>query len=154
MTRLPTLTPVSPFSKPGITPLPPMVKLNGRPAEDDEGQVELNTAPVRQIEATYWATTVCLAVTTGPVPWISVLVTRPVGGAVFGTVITGAAPAACLTVGRPLPPDDRVVPVAEAVGANGWIRSMTHTVASVLVTPSWDLPVVPEPYLGGRTATI
>src|ERR1700727_3005367 len=135
MTRLPTLTPVSPFSKPGITPWPPMVKLNARPAEDDEGQVELNTAPVRQIEATYWATTVCLAVTTGPVPWTSVLVTRALGAAVFGTVMTGATPAACLTVGRVPPPDDTVVPVAEAVGANGLFRSMPHTVGAVLVTP-------------------
>src|ERR1700722_1915005 len=144
MTRLPILTPVSPFWKPGMTPLPPITKLNGRPAEVEDGQVELNTAPVRQIEATYWATTVCLAVTTGPVPWISVLVTRPLGGVVvFGTVITGAAPAACLTVGRAPPPDDTVVPVAEAVGANGLIRSMTHTVVSVLVTPRLLLPVVP-----------
>src|SRR5580704_9046471 len=153
MTRLPTLAPSMPFPKPGITPVPPTVKLNGRPGEDEDGQVELKTAPVRQIDATYCTTAVWPAVTTGPVPWMRVLVIMPVGGAVLGTLITGAVPVAAVTVGRVPPPVETWAPTADAVGLSGLIRSTTQTVVSFLVTPRLELPAVPYPNFGGRTAS-
>src|SRR5450631_2391240 len=153
MTRLPTGTPVRPWVKPGIMPPPPRAKVNGMPADELDGQVELKTAPVRQFTATYWATTVWPAVSLGPVPWIRVFTTSLLGGVPFGTVTTGALPVGAVTDGRLPPPEETCCPDADAVGLNGLIRSMTQTVVSVPLTPSWESPEVPYPSAGGTTAS-
>jgi len=53
----------------------------------------------------------------GPLPLISVLVTRLPGGLLAGIVIVGAVPVWGVTVGRLPPPLDSAVPNAEAVSA-------------------------------------
>ena len=153
MTRLPTGTPVSPLTKPGTTSAGFRAKLNGVPAEVLDGQVVLKTCLVRQFTATYWATTVWLLASLGPEPWIRVLVISLLGGVFLGMVIVGAAPVAAFTDGRLPPPPETCLPVAEAVGVNDLIRSSTQTVVSLPLTPSWLLPEVPYPYLGGSTAS-
>src|ERR1700749_1656470 len=96
ITRLPTVWPTRPLSQPVMTWLgvAPMVKPNGSPRDQDES----NTLPVRQIEPTYWVTTVWPLATTGPEPLISVLVIRPDGGLCDGILMTGAAPDFAVTV--------------------------------------------------------
>src|ERR1022692_1340795 len=136
MTRLPIGTPVRPLMKPGITLVPPRVKLNGVPAEELDGQVELKTLRVRQFTATYCATTVWPATSLGPVPWIRVLTMSLLGGVPFGIVMTGALPVGAVTDGRAPPPEETCCPDAAAVGLNGLIRSMTQTVVSVPFPPS------------------
>ena len=61
---------------------------------------------------TYWPLT-----TFGPLPLISVLVTRADGGLFAGIVIVGALPVWAVTVGRLPPPFDSWAPDADAVSA-------------------------------------
>src|ERR1700722_3162504 len=104
MTRLPTGTPARPWAQPGTTSVP-RLKLNGCPVGAcADGQEVLKTLPVRQILPTYCATTVSPFTSFGPEPLINVVTDRPLGGELFGTVITGAAPALALTAGSDPPP--------------------------------------------------
>ena len=81
--------------------------------------------------------------TSGPLPLISVLLTRPLGGEADGKVSVGALPALAVTVGRVPPPLDTCVPVAPAVLEYALSTSMTNTSVVVPVMPSWELPDVP-----------
>ena len=57
----------------------------------------------------------CPLTSFGPLPLISVLVTRPEGGLLAGIVTVGALPVWAVTVGRLPPPLDTWVPDADAV---------------------------------------
>src|SRR6516164_9498569 len=115
ITRLPTRCPIRPWSQPGMTLLgvAPMVKPNGWLRFQEAS----NTFPLAQIAPTYCTTTVCPLVTTGPFPCTSVLVTSVVGGLLAGILMVGALPVTAVTGGRPLPPLDTGVPVADALPA-------------------------------------
>ena len=63
----------------------------------------------------YWATTYWPLTSFGPLPLISVVVTKLVGGLLAGIVIVGALPGWAVTVGRLPPPLDTWVPDADAV---------------------------------------
>src|SRR3984957_15758459 len=131
MTRLPTVTPARPWFQP-FTTWPPSWKLNGRPCGSAaDGQVALNTLPVRQIEPTYCATTVSPVTSFGPEPLIRVVTDRPAGGELFGTVMTGAWPGFAVTVGSLPPPVETCEPVAACVDEYCWSRSITQTSVSV-----------------------
>ena len=58
-------------------------------------------------------------------------------------VMTGAAPALAVTLGREPPPLDTLLPVADAVFGNSLIMSTTNTRVSLAVTPAWEFPVLP-----------
>src|SRR5258708_4245562 len=131
MTLLPTGTPTRPSFQPGTT-FPPSWKLNGRPpGAADGGQVLLNTLPVRQMEPTYWATTVWPLASFGPEPLISVVTDSLAGGVFLGTAMTGDCPDAAVTVGSLPPPVDTCVPLAACVAENCCSRSITHTTVSL-----------------------
>ena len=79
MTRLPTGTPVRPLSSPDHAAAElEAERLAGRRLAD--GQDALKTLPVRQIEPTYWATTVSPLASFGPVPLIRVVTDSLAGG--------------------------------------------------------------------------
>src|SRR5205823_2636377 len=119
ITRLPTVWPVRPLSQPGMTWLGflPMMKLNGWPRFQEASNTEPSPLPVRHSAPTYCTTTVWLALTAGPLPLTSTLVTSLAGGWPDGTLIFGAAPAAAVTLGSAPPPLDTCWPVADAFPA-------------------------------------
>ena len=88
MTRLPTVAEARPVSQPVITCAgdAPMMKPNG----DPDDQEELKTFLVRQMYPVYWAMTNSPLATFGPLPLMSVLVTRVDGGLLDGMVTVGA----------------------------------------------------------------
>src|SRR5260370_30620106 len=74
----------------------PITKVAGAPRCHEESKTLL----VRQIRPSYCATRTLPLATCGPVPWIRVLACSVPGGAAFGIVTCGAAPAdGALTVG-------------------------------------------------------
>src|SRR5262249_15669394 len=121
----------------------------GTPRDHEESKIDF----VRQLRATYCATTSWPLATGGPDPLISVLTTRLLGGADEGILTVGAPSAAAETVGRPAPPSDTWAPEADAVPVEALIMSTTTTTVSVPVTPACGLPAAPKPYLGRRTAS-
>src|SRR5215813_13819560 len=142
MTRLPTGTPTMPVFQAGIR----RSRLNtvgGAVGCVPDGQLLLNTLPVRQIEPTYLATMDWCAWIGAPVPWISVLATSWLGGAVFGTVICGTPPGPAATVGKLPPPLVMCLPDALAFGGKACSRSTTKTSVSVGLTPILELPCAP-----------
>src|SRR6266487_1037165 len=99
MTRLPTGAPIRPVCQAGMS-LSSVNTLGGTEGCAADGQLLLNTLPVRQIEPTYLTTIDCFAVTGAPVPLIRVLTISLLGGAILGTLICGTPPTPAVTVGR------------------------------------------------------
>src|SRR3984885_5186572 len=123
------------------------------PSGAPRDQEESNTARVRQFRPTYWVTTYWPEVIGGPLPLMRVLTTRLLGGDDVGTFTVGALPWVAVTVGSAPPPLETCVPEAEAAEASSLIMSTTTHSVSEPVTPPWELPLDPYPYLGGSTAS-
>ena len=116
-------------------------------------QEESNTFLVRQMTPVYCTISSWLLFTTGPVPLIRVLTVRDFGGELAGMVMTGALPAAVVTVGSAPPPLEVCAPGTPAVLLYDLSRSMTKTSVSVPLTPIDEFPEVPKASLGGITAS-
>src|SRR5215469_3071999 len=142
MTRLPTGTPTRPVFHAGIS-WPSWNTFGGVVGCCSDGQLSLNTLPVRQIDPTYLTTIASLAFTGAPVPLIRVFTTSLLGGADFGMAICGDAPVAVEIFGRAPPPSVTCCPVAASVGENALSTSTTQTSVSVGLTPIWELPSEP-----------
>src|SRR5215472_935675 len=111
MTRLPTGTPTRPVFHAGIS-WPSWNTFGGVVGCATDGQLSLNTLPVRQIDPTYLTTTASPAFSGAPVPLISVFTTSLLGGPDFGMAICGDTPADALTLGKEPPPSVMCFPVA------------------------------------------
>src|SRR5580693_3260125 len=110
-TRLPTVWPTSPVSQPLMTWPTPISVVYGCLRVQEEP----NTFLVRQMTPGYCTISSWLLFTTGPVPLIRVLTVDDFGGELAEMVMTGALPAAVVTVGSASPPLEVCAPGTPAV---------------------------------------